>query len=139
MTVSTTLRSLIQAPGHKSEAARYHNQGTATNGTQYAEINAGAVGALYQTIATIPGTTMYWSVDHSGRNGTDTMAVVMMPESRAKSITTQAQLQQVLNNPSNYGATVESDLSAQKGCGPPIPDSTPSRKGSMKPDSSSWL
>lgn len=101
--------------GHMSEAAQYHNQGTATNGTQYAEINAGAVGALYQTIATIPGTTMYWSVDHSGRNGTDTMAVVMMPESSAKSITTQAELRKVLNNPSNYGATVESNLSAQKG------------------------
>lgn len=101
--------------GHKSEAVQHHNQGTATNGTQYAEINAGAVGALYQTIATIPGTTMYWSVDHSGRNGTDTMAVVMMPESRAKSITTQAQLQQVLDKPGDYGATVESNLSAQKG------------------------
>lgn len=35
---------------------------------------------------------MYWSVDHSGREGTDTMAVVMMPESSAKSITTQEQL-----------------------------------------------
>lgn len=100
---------------HKTDAANFHNQGSATNGKQYAEINAGAVGALYQTIATIPGTTMYWSVDHSGRNGTDTMAVVMMPESRAKSITTQAQLQQVLNNPSKYGATVESDLSAPQG------------------------
>lgn len=43
------------------------------------------------------------------------MAVVMMPESRAKSIATQAQLQQVLNNPSKYGATVESNLSAEKG------------------------
>lgn len=100
---------------HKSQAVQYHNQGTATNGTQYAEINAGAAGALYQTIATIPGTTMYWSVDHSGRDGTDTMAVVMMPESSAKSITTQAQLRQVLNNPSNFGATVESNLSAEKG------------------------
>lgn len=101
--------------GHQTHAANWHNQGSATNGKQYAEINAGAAGALYQTIATIPGTTMYWSVDHCGRNGTDTMAVVMMPESSAKSITTQAQLQQVLNNPSNYGATVESNLSAQKG------------------------
>ena len=64
---------------HKSQAAQYHKQGTTTNGKQYAEINAGAAGALYQTIATIPGTTMYWSVDHSGRDGTDTMAVVMMP------------------------------------------------------------
>lgn len=102
-------------PDHKDKAAFHHKQGTATDGKQYAEINAGAAGALYQTIATIPGTTMYWSVDHSGRDGTDTMAVVMMPESKAKSITTQAQLQQVLNNPSSYGATVASNLSAEKG------------------------
>ena len=100
---------------HKKDAAHYHKQDTPTNGKQYAEINAGAAGALYQTIATIPGTTMYWSVDHSGRNGTDTMAVVMMPESSAKSITTQARLQQVLNNPSSYGATVASNLSAPQG------------------------
>ena len=102
-------------PEHKEKAVGYHKQGTATNGKQYAEINAGAAGALYQTIATIPGTTMYWSVDHSGRNGTDTMAVVMMPESNAKSITTQAELQQVLNNPNSYGATVASNLSAPQG------------------------
>lgn len=100
---------------HKKDAAHYHKQDTPTNGKQYAEINAGAAGALYQTIATIPGTTMYWSVDHSGRNGTDTMAVVMMPESSAKDITTQDQLRQVLNNPSSYGATVASNLSAQQG------------------------
>lgn len=102
-------------PKHQSDAAYHHKQGTATNGTQYAEINAGAAGALYQTIATIPGTTMYWSVDHSGRDGTDTMAVVMMPESNAESITTQEQLRQVLENPYKYGATVASDLSADKG------------------------
>ena len=100
---------------HKSDAAYHHKQGNATNGTQYAEVNAGAAGALYQTIATIPGTTMYWSVDHSGREGTDTMAVVMMPESSAKSITTQEQLRQVLDNPSSYGATVASNLSAPQG------------------------
>lgn len=100
---------------HKAQAAWYHNQDTTTDGKQYAEINAGAAGALYQTIATIPGTTMYWSVDHSGRDGTDTMAVVMMPESKAKSITTQAELRKVLDDPSNYGATVESNLSAEKG------------------------
>lgn len=100
---------------HHGQATVHHKQGTATNGKQYAEINAGAAGALYQTIATIPGTTMYWSVDHSGRDGTDTMAVVMMPESKAKSITTQEQLQQVLNNPSDYDATVASNLSAPQG------------------------
>lgn len=102
-------------PKHQSDAAYHHKQGTATNGTQYAEINAGAAGALYQTIATIPGTTMYWSVDHSGRDGTDTMAVVMMPESRAKDITTQAELRKVLDDPGNFGATVASNLSAPQG------------------------
>ena len=100
---------------HKGQAAVHHQQDTPTNGKQYAEINAGAAGALYQTIATIPGTTMYWSVDHSGRNGTDIMAVVMMPESTAKNITTQDQLQQVLKDPSSYGATVANNLSAEKG------------------------
>lgn len=75
---------------HERDAVQHHKQGTATNGRQYAEINAGAAGALYQTIATIPGTTMYWSVDHSGRNGTDTMAVVMMPESKEHYHTGQA-------------------------------------------------
>lgn len=100
---------------HHGQASVHHKQGTATHGKQYAEINAGAAGALYQTIATIPGTTMYWSVDHSGREGTDTMAVVMMPESNAKSITTQAQLREVLKNPSSYGATVASNLSAPQG------------------------
>ena len=97
---------------HKYNAAILHQQDTPTDGTQYAEINAGAAGALYQTIATIPGTTMYWSVDHSGRKGTDIMAVVMMPESKAKGIKTQDQLQQVLKNPKDYSATVASDLSA---------------------------
>ena len=100
---------------HKDQAAYHHKQGTATDGTQYAEINAGAAGALYQTIATIPGTTMYWSVDHSGREGTDTMAVVMMPESKAKNITTQDQLLKVLENPKQYEAELVSDLSAEKG------------------------
>ena len=101
---------------HKRNAAILHQQGTPTDGTQYAEINAGAAGALYQTIATIPGTTMYWSVDHSGRKGTDTMAVVMMPESEAKNITTQAQLLDVLNNQSKYSsATVVGNLSAPQG------------------------
>ena len=100
---------------HKGQATVHHKQGTATDGKQYAEVNAGAVGALYQTIATIPGTTMYWSVDHSGRNGTDTMAVVMMPESKAKDITTQEKLEKVLKNPSDYDATVESGLTAEKG------------------------
>lgn len=58
---------------------------------------------------------MYWSVDHSGRAGTDVMAVVMMPESMAKDVTTQTQLQKVLENPGSYGATVVTNLEAAQG------------------------
>ncbi len=99
---------------HKYQAANWHGQGNASAGKQYAEINAGAQGALYQTVTTIPGTTMYWSVDHSGRNGTDTMAVVMMPEKLAKNVITQEQLLIVINSPEKYNATVFKNLTASK-------------------------
>ena len=100
---------------HKTNAANWHGQGTASDGKQYAEINAGAQGALYQTIITVPGTTMNWSVDHNGRQGTDTMAVVMMPEKTAKNIRTQTQLNAVLKSPDTYQATVINNLTADKG------------------------
>jgi len=38
-----------------------------------------------------------------------------MPESRAKDITTQAELRKVLDDPGNFGATVASNLSAPQG------------------------
>ncbi len=110
-----TSGSSANSNSHKYQATNWHGQGSASDGKQYAEINAGAQGALYQTIATIPGTTMNWSVDHSGRNGTDTMAMVMMPESLAKDIKTQSQLLSVLNSPSTYSATVFNNLTAAKG------------------------
>lgn len=101
---------------HKYAAGTWHGQASASEGKQYAEINAGAAGALYQTIATVPGTVMHWSVDHSGRDGTDTMAVVAMSEELAKTITTQTQLLAVIRNPSAYaGAQVFSGLTASKG------------------------
>ncbi len=100
---------------NKTNATKYHNQGTASDGKQYAEINAGAWGALYQTVATIPGVTMNWSVDHNGRAGTDTMAVVMMPEDTANNITDYSGIMSVVNNPDTYGATVITNLTAGTG------------------------
>ncbi|WP_072683735.1 MULTISPECIES: hypothetical protein [unclassified Holdemania] len=38
------------------------------DGVQCAEINCDAPGALYQDILTYPGTSMYWSLSHRGRN-----------------------------------------------------------------------
>ncbi|MBC1800082.1 immunoglobulin-like domain-containing protein [Listeria booriae] len=40
-------------------------------GSQYAELNAYYVGALYQDIATTPGSKIRWQAAHRGRDGTD--------------------------------------------------------------------
>lgn len=45
------------------------------DGTQFAELNATQVSTLYQDLPTTPGTTLYWRLDHRGRNGQDTMAL----------------------------------------------------------------
>ena len=46
-------------------------------GDQAGEINAEAYGALYQDVLTEPGSTLYWSLFHRGRNGNDTMYVII--------------------------------------------------------------
>lgn len=105
---------------HKDAAGRYHNMdhtnaANKNSGTQYAELNAESMGALYQDVLTTPGATMHWSVDHNGRRGTDTMAVVIMATKDAENITRQDQLeaviQEIQNNPNKYpGASVTTDL-----------------------------
>ena len=51
-------------------------------GTFFAELNADFLGTLYQDIATVPGTTLRWSLDHRGRrtgNQVDTMNLKIGP------------------------------------------------------------
>lgn len=47
------------------------------SGTQFAELNANQVGALYQDIVSVPGQMLLWSLAHRGGLGTDTMQVVV--------------------------------------------------------------
>jgi outer membrane protein OmpA-like peptidoglycan-associated protein len=47
----------------------------AFDGNAFAELNANEVGALYQDVATVPGTAIVWSLAHRARVGTDVMAV----------------------------------------------------------------
>jgi hypothetical protein len=47
----------------------------AYDGKAFVELNASQVGALYQDVATVPGTAIVWSLAHRGRSGVDTMAV----------------------------------------------------------------
>ncbi|BEL03293.1 hypothetical protein Q0Z83_014840 [Actinoplanes sichuanensis] len=49
------------------------------SGSQHAELNANMVSTLYQDLDTIPGTILRWQLNHRGRTGTDTMAVIIGP------------------------------------------------------------
>jgi hypothetical protein len=46
-------------------------------GAQFAELNTDHATTLYQDLQTTPGMTMYWRLLHRGREGVDTMAVVI--------------------------------------------------------------
>lgn len=57
----------------------WHNNNTASSphvnayeGNQFIELNANVIGAVYQDIATQPGSTINWQVAHRGRSGVDT-------------------------------------------------------------------
>lgn len=51
-----------------------------TDGKQAAELNADEESTLYQNINTIPGSIYMWGLDHRGRTGVDTMALVIGPK-----------------------------------------------------------
>ena len=70
----------------------YKNSQGAQNGKQYAELNCQAAGALYQDVLTVPGTSLNWQLYHRGRNGSDTMYLVIAPTDGVDDITTQTQL-----------------------------------------------
>lgn len=41
----------------------------AAEGDQFAELNCQVAGALYQDVLTVPGSTLYWGLEHSDRSG----------------------------------------------------------------------
>lgn len=113
----------VASTAFKDYSTKWHNCESAARGNQYAELNAGAAGALYQDVLTAPESTMYWSLAHRarGKSGVagagnvsnsamkDTMYVVIMSTALAEQydVTTQAAVQKVINNPSAYpGADV---------------------------------
>ena len=106
-------------PGDFQEYSyKWHNCENAAKGNQYVELNAGAAGALYQDVLTVPGATMYWSLAHRGRGTSDmpigdpqsedTMYVVIMSTKEAENITTQAEVDAVIANPTAYSAKIVS-------------------------------
>ncbi|MEE1018266.1 MAG: prealbumin-like fold domain-containing protein [Acutalibacteraceae bacterium] len=51
-----------------------------TDGNYAAELNADEESTLYQNVVTTPSSVYEWGLDHGGRNGTDTMALVIGPK-----------------------------------------------------------
>ncbi len=114
---TTATDSLIEivAPGNSASSVfKWHGVKAAQEGKQCAEINAEQSSALYQDVLTVPGSTMYWQLSHLGRTmndgsipsngaeGSDTMYVLIMPYDQAQKITTQADVNYVINNMSLY-------------------------------------
>lgn len=53
--------------------------GKVPDGNQCAELNAEAAGTLYQDIMSTPNTDLYWKLSHRGRQGSDTMYLLVAP------------------------------------------------------------
>ena len=49
----------------------------AYEGSNFAELNANIAGTLYQDVVSTPGSTMTWTLQHRGRDGTDVMQVLI--------------------------------------------------------------
>lgn len=54
------------------------------DGKYAAELNADEPGSLYQIVNTMPSSAYLWGLDHRGRMGTDTMALVIGPNQEVR-------------------------------------------------------
>ena len=57
-----------------------YNAPSIRDGKQFAELNADQESSLYQIVKTDPGKMYKWSLSHRGRDGLDTMALVIGPK-----------------------------------------------------------
>lgn len=84
----------IEIIKESSWAGNAYNCSTASGdgGVQWAELNAEKEGALYQHVLVQPESTLYWHFAHRGRNGTDTMYMVIAPKNKISSSSSTAEL-----------------------------------------------
>lgn len=73
---------------NKSSMAHMSASNSAKNyipdGTYAAELNADEPGSLYQVVNTMPSSAYLWGLDHRGRSGVDTMALVIGPNQEVR-------------------------------------------------------
>lgn len=70
---------LFNATSKAHMSANVSTKNYIPDGTYAAELNADEPGSLYQVVNTLPSSTYLWGLDHRGRMGTDTMALVIGP------------------------------------------------------------
>ena len=74
------------------DSSDFNNVDGAFDEEQYAELNCQREGALYQDVLTVPGSSLNWQFSHRGRDGEDTMYLVIAPADEVENITTQDNL-----------------------------------------------
>lgn len=83
---------IVYAP-YAMDASGYNiSDGSVPDGNQCAELNAQAAGTLYQDIMSTPNTKLYWKLSHRGRQGSDTMYLIVAPTKEVENLKTQNQL-----------------------------------------------
>lgn len=70
---------LFNATSMAHMSASDPNKNYIPDGKYAAELNADEPGSLYQIVNTMPSSAYLWGLDHRGRMGTDTMALVIGP------------------------------------------------------------
>ena len=95
--------------GNDSTGNPYLLSGKAADGSQYAELNAEAVGTLYQDVLTAPGAELSWGFSHRSRKDmveVNTMYLIIASSKDGAEIKTQAQINDLTGKYTADGETV---------------------------------
>ena len=95
--------------GNDNPGNPYLLSGKAADGTQYAELNAEAMGTLYQDVLTAPGAELSWGFSHRSRKDTgrvNIMYLIIASSKDGAEIKTQAQINDLTDKYTADGETV---------------------------------
>lgn len=86
--------------GNANAGNPYLQDGSAAHGAQYAELNAEAMGTLYQDVLTAPGAELSWGFSHRSRKytGDNIMYLIIASSEDGAKIDTQAQINELIRN-----------------------------------------
>ena len=95
--------------GNDNAGNPYLLNGSAVHGRQYAELNAEAMGTLYQDVLTAPGAELSWGFSHRSRKGMiekNIMYLIIASSEDGAKIDTQNQINELIRHYTADGETV---------------------------------